>query len=117
MCQQRNNNDESCQKIFHEEGVLVEKTTGEQVIQGLVNGDCNAVIGAVLEIVETTSLRELGYVGDYEMGSNRFSKDPLALVTRQDDPHFSSFVKWILSATFYAEESGIDRRVGQRRCH
>jgi hypothetical protein len=30
-------------------------------------------------------------------------------VTRQDDPNWSSFVYWIVEATFYAEENGIDR--------
>lgn len=36
-----------------------------------------------------------------------FSKEPLAVVTRQDDPQFTAFVNWIVSATFYAEEKGI----------
>mmetsp|Transcript_27130 Transcript_27130/g.45231 ORF Transcript_27130/g.45231 Transcript_27130/m.45231 type:complete len:851 (-) Transcript_27130:149-2701(-) len=91
------------------ESIIVERSNSEQVVWGLIAGSCNAIFGGLLEIVEPT-LRELGYTGTYEMGTTIFSKEPLALVTRQDDPQFSSFVKWIVSATFYAEEEGIEQQ-------
>ena len=34
-------------------------------------------------------------------------KKTLSLVTRQDDPQWSSIVFWIAMATFYAEEEGL----------
>lgn len=33
----------------------------------------------------------------------------MALVTRQDDHQWSTFVYWIVSALFYAEEQGIEQ--------
>lgn len=93
--------------------VLVGKPTGVQAVEGLVHGDCQAVISPVLEIV-LSSLQELGFTGSYEVGSNRFSKEPFCLVTRQDDPQFSAFVKLVLTSTFYAEEQGIDQSVAKQ---
>ena len=94
------------QDVFNP-AVLVPKDTGEQAIESLLpGGDCNAIIAGDVEVVKS-ALWDLGYEGNYTVGSNRFSKDPLALATRQDDPQFTSFVNWIVSATFYAEERGI----------
>lgn len=59
--------------------------------------------------VSLTSIRLAGYDGSYQTGSSRYSKDPLALVTRQDDPQWSKFVYWIVAGIFYAEEEGIDQ--------
>jgi hypothetical protein len=66
------------------------------------------IAGGVVD-VSLTSIRTAGYDGPYQTGSSRYSKDPLALVTRQDDPQFSKFVYWIVASIFYAEESGIDQ--------
>lgn len=75
--------------------------------EGLATGACNAVAGGVVD-VSVSNIRSIGqYEGEYETGSGRFSKDPLALVTRQDDPQWSAYVYWIVSAIFYAEEQGI----------
>lgn len=87
--------------------VIVLKQSGEEVVLGLRNGDCNAIAGGVVD-VSRTNVREAGqYDGEYEQGKNRFSKDPLALVTRQDDQQWSSFVFWTVMALVYADEQGI----------
>jgi hypothetical protein len=86
---------------------IVPKQSGELVAQGLAAGDCNAIAGGVID-VSMSNIREVGqYNGTYEKGDGTYSKDPLALVTRQDDPQWSAFVYWIVSAIFYAEEEGI----------
>lgn len=86
---------------------IVQKQSGEEVVRGLLNGDCNAIAGGVVD-VSRTNVRETGnYEGEYEQGKNRFSKDPLALVTRQDDEQWSSFVFWTLMALVYADEQAI----------
>jgi hypothetical protein len=73
---------------------------------GLTDGSCNVIAGGVSD-VSASNVRELGqYVGEYEAGSALDFRDPLAMVTRQDDPQFSAFVYWIVSATFFAEEQG-----------
>lgn len=88
------------------ERFIVPRLTHDEVVAGLNTGDCNVIAGGSQEVVES-SVRDNGYTGPYEVGQNRFLKDPLAVVTRQDDPQFTSFVNWIVSATFYAEEEGI----------
>lgn len=90
------------------EGNILPMMSGEVSLGGLTSGACNAVAGGSHDIAQN-SVANAGYVGDYEIGSNRFSKDPLAIVTRQDDPIWSDFVFWVLEATFYAEEKGIDK--------
>lgn len=89
------------------ERFLVSRQSGDLVAEGLETGACEAVAGGVVDVSVSNIETIGGYTGDYETGSGRFSKDPLALVTRQDDPQWSAFVYWIVSAIFYAEEEGI----------
>jgi len=96
------------QELFPPENIVVKKRTS-LAAQGLQNGDCNAIAGGFADFTLANS--EAG--GDtvkYELGSNFFTKDPLALVTRQDDQHWSSFVYWVVSSIFFAEERGITQR-------
>jgi general L-amino acid transport system substrate-binding protein len=76
------------------------------VVDGLVDGSCNVIAGGITE-VSLASIRAAGYDGPYQIGTGRYSKDPLALVTRQDDIQWAKFVYWIVSAIFFAEEGGI----------
>lgn len=85
---------------------IVPQQTLEEVVAGLTTGACNVIAGGTTEVSET-GVRNNGYTGPYEEGQNQFSKEPLAIVTRQDDPQFTAFVNWIVSATFYADEKGI----------
>lgn len=71
----------------------------------LRSGDCNAVAGTIEE-VSVSAIRR-NYQGPYEVGMNRFSKGPQALVTAQDDRQWADFVFWVVSALFYADEEGI----------
>lgn len=89
------------------ESFIVVKQDGDLVVEGLASGDCNAIAGGIIDVSLSNVRDSGGYDGDYETGSNRFSKDPLALVTRQDDPQWSDFAYWTVGAIFYAEENGI----------
>lgn len=90
------------------EANIVPMSSGEASLDGLASGVCNVVAGGSHDIAQK-SVESAGYFGDYEIGRNRFSKDPLALVTRQEDARWSEFVYWVVSATFYAEEQGISK--------
>lgn len=93
------------QTLFPER-FIVTRQSGELAVEGLVSGICNVVAGGVVD-VSITNIRLAGYDGPYQTGSSRYSKDPLALVTRQDDPLWSKFVFWVVGSIFYAEEEGI----------
>jgi hypothetical protein len=92
---------------------LVPRLSGEQAIEGLRTGDCNVVAGGMID-VSLRSVEASGYDGPYSISSTTLSKDPIALVTRQDDPQWSSFVYWIVNALFYAEEKGITQATSTR---
>jgi ABC-type amino acid transport substrate-binding protein len=69
-------------------------------------GRCNVLAGDQFETASTT-VSSTGYFGEYEVGDNFFSKEPLALVTRQDDSTWSDFVNWIVIGLLSAEEQKI----------
>ncbi|CAB9530944.1 Putative amino-acid ABC transporter-binding protein YhdW [Seminavis robusta] len=94
-------------ELFPEDNIVV-KPTGEEALAGLVSGECNAVAGGSHDLARA-SVESVGYTGDYAIGVNRFSKDPLALVTNQDDPEWTDFVYWVVTSTFFAEEQGITK--------
>lgn len=94
-------------RLFPEENIVV-KPTGEEALAGLVSGDCNAIAGGSHDLARA-SVESVGYTGDYAIGVNRYSKEPLALVTNQNDPQWSSFVYMVVTSTFYAEEQGINQ--------
>jgi hypothetical protein len=71
----------------------------------LMSGVCNAVAGSFFDVIPSAIRND--YAGVYEVGVNRFSKQPLALVTRQDDHQWSQLVYWINTALVYAEERNI----------
>ena len=96
---------ETVKGLFPDENVVPRASSSDNIV-GLIAGDCNVIsndAGALAEPV----MRAAGYTGDYSIGLARFSKEPLALVTRQDDPMWSDFVFWVVQATFYAEEAEI----------
>lgn len=75
-------------------------------IKGLIDGVCNAIAGEQFFLSEV-AVRSQGYIGEYEIGENLYSKVPAAVVTRDDDPQWSDFVNWVLQALLAAEEQGI----------
>jgi hypothetical protein len=84
-------------------------TTGENIVQGLLDGSCEVIAAGLGEVLlaqellteknsSITLTMESLYDGVIE---------PLALVTRQDDTQWSDFVALVVTATFDAEEKGI----------
>lgn len=74
-------------------------------MESLAKGDCNVLAGGAVEISRASI--EKWYSGEYDIGTQSFSRESLALVTLEDDPLWSKFVNWIVVSTFYAEEQGI----------
>jgi hypothetical protein len=100
-------------EIFPER-VLVPRISRSQTIEGLGTGECNVVAGGVVD-VSYRSLDATGYTGRYKLGTGAvLSKEPIALVTREGDPQWSSFVFWIVHALFYAEAEGITQDTSTR---
>ena len=60
--------------------------------------------------VAPSILRDMGHRDMYVMGNVSHSKEPLALVTRSDDTHWSDFVNWVLQGLIASEENGVTQQ-------
>jgi len=87
---------------------IVSSTDTTENLERLVEGKCNVIFGGFLEVAPVNAL-SMGYQGAYVVGNTAFSRESLALVTREEDWVWSSFVNWIAMATIYAEEIGITK--------
>lgn len=94
-------------QLFHGK-YYTTKLIFDEIIDALNDGSCNAIAGGFHDVAVST-IREKGYAGPYQVRETRFSKDPLGIVTRQDDGDvvWSNFVRWINWALIYAEENNI----------
>lgn len=72
-------------------------------------GFCNVVAGEQYDIAESV-LKQRGYSGIYDYGRKIHSKEPLCIVTREDDPQWSDFTNWILQGLLAAEDEAITSR-------
>lgn len=66
------------------------------------DGGCNVLAGEQIDLLTGNEADILS--GDFVLGSTVHSKEPIALVTRDDDLLFSDFCNWMLHALITAEE-------------
>lgn len=78
------------------------------VFQHMTDGTCNVYASEPIFILEEEFIRN-GYGGPFKRGDRFFSKDPLALVTRQDDPEWSGLIDFIINIFFTAEAQNITK--------
>lgn len=114
ICVSRGTTFEELLSSLFPERFIVPRQNSELTLAGLTNGECNVIAGGVVD-VSVTSVKGADYDGPYETSENRYSKDPLALVTRQDDVQWSSFVWWVVSAIFFAEENDITQQTAMEQ--
>lgn len=72
----------------------------------LEDGSCN-VLAAEKHDVGLDTARAEGYTGEFKVGANLFSKEPLGMVTRDDDDRWSDIVNWVVHALMAADEQGV----------
>jgi ABC-type amino acid transport substrate-binding protein len=85
---------------------IVSVVGSNALYSNFLSGLCNVMASEQFDIVESI-LRDRGYSGDYEMGAQLHSKEPLCMVTTTEDPEWSDFVNWVLQALLSAEDAGI----------
>ncbi len=93
---------------FFADNFIVPRLDDQQVYDCLKNHIGNVIAGDGF-VTATATVRAQGYDGPYQTSSRMFSREQLAVVTRQDDPQWSSFVNWVIMATFFAEEQNITK--------
>lgn len=92
-------------KMFPASNIVITNKQGES-IQSLNEGKCNVIQGEQYEAPESV-VRALGYEGPYAQGDNHFTKEPLAMVTRDGDPEFAKFVNAVFQSLLHAEKENI----------
>jgi hypothetical protein len=75
-------------------------------IKHLIEGKCNVIQGEQYEAPESV-VRGYGYEGPYAQGVNSFTKEPLAMVTRDGDPEFADFAELVLQSLLHAEAQNV----------
>ena len=75
-------------------------------LQTLFNVTCN-VMASEPVLGEEARLRKAGFVGNFRQGTTLFSREPLAMVTRNDDPVWSDLVNTVLQSLWAAEAQNI----------
>ena len=80
-------------------------------MEGFVSGACNVVATEPLYSHETV-FRAAGYTGVLKWGTVPFSREPLAFVTRSDDPEWSDLVNAVLQALMVAEIQNVTQITG-----
>eukprot|EP00985_Skeletonema_marinoi_P023169 scaffold15222_cov173-Skeletonema_marinoi.AAC.12 len=85
---------------------IVLTTDQMESIQYLIDGKCNVIQGEQYEAPEVV-VRGYGYEGPYGQGKTSFTRDPLAMVTRDGDPEFAALVEWVLQTLMLAEKENI----------
>ena len=85
---------------------VLELSDTSETIERFVQGDCNAIAAGFVE-TNPNNIAGLGYSGEYEIGPTAYSRESLALVTREDDVVWSNMVASVVTATKYAEENNI----------
>lgn len=90
------------QSLFPGFAGVVLAPTQQNLYLDFVGGQCNVIAGEEFDLSEVI-VRQAGYTGNYSIGNSVFSSEPLSLVTRDDDVHWSDFVNWVLLGLLTAE--------------
>jgi hypothetical protein len=76
--------------------------------------DCSCnVVAAERNDIGQDFARVSGYTGDYVLGINILSKEPIAFVNRDDDARWSDVVNWVIQALLSDEELGTTQSSAQ----
>eukprot|EP00581_Thalassiosira_minuscula_P000852 CAMPEP_0183743076 /NCGR_PEP_ID=MMETSP0737-20130205/65031_1 /TAXON_ID=385413 /ORGANISM="Thalassiosira miniscula, Strain CCMP1093" /LENGTH=1112 /DNA_ID=CAMNT_0025978681 /DNA_START=259 /DNA_END=3597 /DNA_ORIENTATION=- len=84
---------------------------GESLVESLYNGTCNVIAADRSFLWRRVAPQDQARAGEYILGDRIFTKEPLSIVTRNDDREFSDIVNWALHALFYGEEQNIGKNL------
>jgi ABC-type amino acid transport substrate-binding protein len=89
--------------------VALTSLTATSTYDALRSGFCNVIASDSFSIASNVLFANGYTTGVYRVGPNLYTNEPIALVTREDDVHFSDFINWIVQALLHAEESNINQ--------
>ena len=89
-------------------------STFEEVTEMLFNDTCNVAAFEKTHIQNDASLNNGISDGKFIVGTKLKTKEPHAIVTRNNDHEFSDIMNWVVQALFYGEEQGLTKDL--KRC-
>ena len=88
---------------------VVSTPSSAELYSNFIDERCNVIAGEQFDIAEAV-VRDRGYLDDeFEIGSGIHSKEPLCMVTRDDDRQWSDFVNWVMIGLLAAEDHGVSK--------
>ena len=105
--------DGQCVKENFPDAVITTCCSDQELKQNKILGVCNVVSFWSLSASEAI-IRAIGHDGPFNMGHRSVDGEALALVTRQDDPKWSSTVNLMVNALFVAEADNITQENAQQ---
>ena len=82
-------------------------------IEHIANGTCNVFVRDSASLSDV-AIRGAGYLGDYKNGSRIFSREPLALVTRDNDSEWAALVNSAVQLPLTAEKLNLTKSKAQK---
>ena len=107
LCVLQNTTHETFLRNRFPEDIVIASSAG-RTYENFVDGVCN-VLAKERNSLALSRLQEFGYEGEYVVGKNFFTKEPLAMVTREDDEQWSQIVDLVLDQLLAAERLGISK--------
>ncbi|KAL7532749.1 hypothetical protein ACHAXR_006489, partial [Thalassiosira sp. AJA248-18] len=78
----------------------------EHITDMLFDNTCNVIAhekSVILNIASSDGAGDNGFI----FGNNTMTKEPLAIVTRNNDREFSDIINWVVQALIFGEEQGL----------
>ncbi|NNC43366.1 MAG: transporter substrate-binding domain-containing protein, partial [Acidimicrobiia bacterium] len=94
-----------------EAGIIVSTVSADGILDAIEKlnlGECDAVTADRSVLAGIRAFVDLPGAEDWVILAETFSKEPLAPVVVEGDDGWLATVSWVVNATFFAEESGID---------
>jgi hypothetical protein len=91
-------------KLFPRD-TLVPSTEAGKTVESFAAGECQVYASGIVE--RTAKIIQDSLAGEYVVGTVPFTRESLALVTREEDVVFSKLVNAVVNAIIYADEQGI----------
>ena len=81
----------------------------EQIIDMLLDNECNVLASEVSFIQSVASLNEGFRNRNFTVGTKRLTKEPHAIITGNHDHAFSDAINWVVKALMFGEEQGLTK--------
>jgi len=93
--------------------MLKVKDSTDEAVEAFANEECDVFVSGMIGWSDA-SIRKYYKQGPYVLGNRSYSRESLALVTKEEDVIFSKLVDLVVNVILYADENDITQ-AGYRR--